>query len=71
MKNKTRKKKPRAVYHEPPMKYNVALHKFEPDLPAIKKLNEENKADTFKLRLAIIAIAVGLAAVLYLMSQAG
>ena len=33
MKKKNEKK---IIYHEPPMKYNVALHKFEPDLPKIK-----------------------------------
>ena len=69
MKKKTRKKKIRTVYAEPPMKYNVALHKFEPDLPAVKKLHSENKADSFKLVIAFIVIAMGLVAVVYLMSR--
>ena len=41
MKKKSKKK--RIIYHDPPMKYNVALHKFEPDLPTIKKNHTENK----------------------------
>lgn len=66
-----KKNKKRVVYHEPPMKYNVALHKFEPDLPIIKKGKTENKDQllTIPLIISIIIIIIGLAVILYLMSQ--
>ena len=36
-------KKEKIKYHEPPMKYNVALHKFEVNLPTIKKGSSKEK----------------------------
>ena len=38
---KKRKKKEKIKYHEPPMKYNIALHKFEVDLTTINKENSK------------------------------
>ena len=66
MKKKNKKK---TIYHEPLMKYNVALHKFEPDLPTIEKGGSKNKILTIPFIISIIIIIIGLAIILYLMSQ--
>jgi len=55
---KKRKKKEKIKYHEPPMRYNIALHKFEVDLPTINNENSK-KIDYSQLnRLIIILIII-------------
>ena len=62
MKKKSRKnkiKKKRIIYHEPPMKYNVALHQFEVNLPTIKRdSNKEVDYRQFNILLIILLIIV-------------
>ena len=69
MKKKTKRRKIR--YREPTMKYNVALHKFEPDLLALKKELSESKVEARSLLVVMLIILLLLAAILYLISQAG
>lgn len=58
MKKKTKRK---IIYDDPPMVYNVALHKFEPNLPIIKKSNSKNQIETNPLIiLTIIMIMLGI-----------
>jgi len=54
-KRKTKKKK--IIYHDPPMKYNVALHKFEVDLPTVKKENQKIDYNPMN-RLMIVLIVI-------------
>ena len=67
MKKKSKKK--RIIYHDPPMKYNVALHKFEPDLPTIKKNNTENKNQINPLIIFVIIMIIALVIIVYLKYQ--
>ena len=56
MAEKRKTKKSKIIYHKPPMKYNVALHKFEVDLPTVKKENQ--KIDYNPLNRLIIVLIV-------------
>ena len=56
---KKRKKKEKIKYHEPPMKYNIALHKFEVDLPKVNKENSK-KIDYRLLLYPFIGTILGL-----------
>ena len=68
MKKKSKKK--RIIYHDPPMKYNVALHKFEPDLPTIKEDLAKTKIEINSLViLMIIMLIIVVGIIYYLMSQ--
>ena len=66
-----KKKKQKIVYHEPKMKYNVGLHKFEPDLTAMTKEIKQAKKQiiTARLILSVVIIMAGIVIVLYIMSQ--
>jgi len=57
-KMRKKSKKQRIIYREPPMKYNVALHKFEVDLPTIKKSHTENKIQVNPLIIIILIIVI-------------
>ena len=67
MKKKTKKEK--IIYHEPPMKYNVALHKFEVDLPAIKRKSSKKDIQDSGVTITIIFIIILLIATLYFISK--
>lgn len=41
--NDKEKRKPKTKYHDPPMKFNIALQKYIPDLHALGKLKEKLK----------------------------
>jgi len=56
MKKKTKKGK--IIYHEPPMKYNVALHKFEVDLPIVKKEKQQINYNQFNKLIIIFVVVV-------------
>ena len=66
MKKKSRKK---IIYHEPPMKYNVALHKFEPNLPTIAKNNTENQIQTIPLTIIFVVMIIVMVIIVYLRYQ--
>ncbi|MCH8003931.1 MAG: hypothetical protein IH934_04855 [Nanoarchaeota archaeon] len=54
---KKRKKKEKIKYEEPPMKYNIALHKFEVDLPTINKENSKKiNYNQFNILIIILII---------------
>ncbi len=58
------------IYNKLPMKYNVALEKFEPDIPTIKKPSAKNQVKispiiTFIIGLLLIWIVI----IIYLMSR--
>ena len=57
------------AYHEPPMKYNVALHKFEPDLPTIEKSNTKNQVETIPLIILVVVMIIILLIIVYSRSQ--
>lgn len=38
-----KKRKPKTKYHLPPIKFDIALRKYVPDLQAIKKLKKSYK----------------------------
>lgn len=62
MKKKSKKK---IIYHEPAMKYNVALHKFEPDLPTIEKSHTKNQVETIPLTILVIVMIIILLIMVY------
>jgi len=66
MKKKIKKEK--IIYHEPPMKYNVALHKFEVNLPTIKKKSSKKDIQDSGATITIIFIIILLIATLYFIS---
>ena len=66
MKKKTKKEK--IIYHDPPMKYNVALHKFEVNLPAIKRKSSKKDIQDSGVTITIIFIIILLIAALYFIS---
>jgi len=54
-----KKKSKKVIYYNPPMKYNVALHKFEVDLPTVKKKSEKIDFNPLnRLILVLIVIVV-------------
>ena len=55
---KKKNKKEKIIYHEPPMKYNVALHKFEVDLPTIKRKDSKEDVQNSQGTITIILIIV-------------
>jgi hypothetical protein len=69
MKKKTKKQK--IIYHEPPMKYNTALFKFEPDLPLLKKDVSQAKKQVITAQFAITAmvILIVMLIIVYIASQ--
>jgi hypothetical protein len=69
MKKKT--KKQRIKYHKPPMKYNVALHKFEPDLPIIKKDLAKNKTEINSLIISLIILLIMVAGIIVVIMSQG
>jgi len=60
--------KKKIIYHEPPMKYNVALHKFEVDLPTIKRRSSKEDAQDSGVTITIILIIILLIAAFYFIS---
>ena len=48
-------KKEKIIYHEPPMRYNVALHKFEVNLPII---NEDSNKKIYYNQLNILFLII-------------
>jgi len=66
MKKKNKKK---IIYHEPPMKYNIALHKFEPDLPTIEKGYIKNQLQTIPLTIVVVIMIIAMVIIIYLRSQ--
>ena len=66
MKKKTKKEK--IIYHDPPMKYNVTLHKFEVNLPAIKRKSSKKDIQDSGVTITIIFIIILLIATLYFIS---
>jgi len=66
LKDKMKKRsKKKIIFHEPPMKYNIALHQYEPDLPIINKNKTKNQAQTFPLTIIAIVMIVILAIIVY------
>lgn len=59
-----KKNKEKIRYHEPPMKYNIALHKFEPALPQKESENTEPISDK-KITLIIVIIIIFLIILFY------
>jgi len=55
---KKKKIKKKIIYHDPPMRYNIALHKFEVNLPSLKNEipEEEIKISGTKFAISIIVI---------------
>jgi len=64
-----KKNKKKIIYHEPPMKYNVALHKFEPNLPTIEKGKTENQVQTIPLIILVMVMIIILVIIVYTRSQ--
>ena len=64
-----KKKKQKIVYHEPPMKYNIALHKFEPNLPTVEKGTAKIQVPVNKLLILIIILIILFGVILYKFSQ--
>ena len=60
-----KKRKKKIIYHEPPMEYNIALHKFEPNLPIIKKSNTENHVETIPLTILVVVMIIILLIIVY------
>jgi len=63
-----KKKVKKIIYHEPPMSYNVALHKFEPNLPTISKNNTKNQIQTIPLTIIVIIMIIALVIIVFLRS---
>ena len=68
MKKKNKKK---IKYHEPPMKYNVGLLKFEPNLPIIENNNIRDKdiRNEIQINPIIIVILIILGIMVYIISK--
>jgi len=64
-----KKKKQKIVYHEPPMKYNIALHKFEPNLPSVEKGTAKIQVPVNKLLILIIILIILFGIVIYKLSN--
>lgn len=62
-------KKEKIIYPEPPMKYNAALHKFEPNLPTLRKEKVKVEIHTFQLIIIILLSIIFFATMLYIQSQ--
>jgi len=63
-----KKRKKKIVYHEPPMKYNVALHKFEPNLPTISKNSTKNQIQTIPLTIIFVVMIILMVIIIFLRS---
>ena len=61
-------KKEKIIYHDPPMKYNVALHKFEVNLPTIKRRSSEKDIQDSGVTITIVLVIILLMATLYFIS---
>lgn len=57
------------IYHDPPMKYNVALHKFEVNLPTIKRKDSKEDVQDSGVTITIILVIFLLIAILYFISK--
>ena len=62
-------KKKKIIYHDPPMKYNVALHKFEVNLPIIKKKSPKKDIQDSGATITVILIIILLIAAFYFISK--
>jgi len=61
--------KEKIIYHDPPMKYNVALHKFEVNLPTIKRKDSKEDVQDSGVTITIILVIFLLIAILYFISK--